>query len=344
MTRRELLAATAALAAASGTRGQPKSGDPADDLPPHIRRLTWFGERADWRHDGKRFAFLNRAYGDVYEFDLATGRTTPCTDHFTHHGFVRALYLWNGDLLLSGPKDTFDRTDKAARQKARDSSYLYVLDKSLTKPPVPLGVQCNEGPAVSRTRPKLAWTHGEQDHISTGEISLNGGIPKLVNIKLVLKTADFPADRRPRKWIETQNFVPPDDAKLTVTAYEIGDTANTETYLLDLATGGLTNLTNTPDRYEECEGVFPDGKWTLVESAEAKNVRWPLVDLYKLALDGSGRRERLTFFTDYKGWKAAEAVVSDDGRFMLFQNGKSGQESGVGFSIFLYDFDKAGRK
>jgi hypothetical protein len=341
ISRREWLAAAGAgtlavtVAAVAGGIDPLKSEDPADDLPPHITRLTWFGERADWRHDGKRFVFLNRAYGDVYEYEFATGRITPCTDHFRHHGFVRALYLSNGDLLLSGPTATFDRTDKGARQKARDSSYLWVLDKSFAKPPVPLGVQCNEGPAVSRTRLKLAWTHGEQDHISTGEVEYKEGVPKLVNAKLVLRTEDFPKAARPRKWIETQNFVPPDDTKLTITAYEIGDTANTETFLFDLDTAKLTNLTNTPDRYEECEGVFPDGKWTLVESAEVKDVRGPLVDLYKLALDGSGKRERLTHFTDYKGWKAAEAVVSDNGKFMLFQNGKSGQEAGAGFSIFL---------
>ena len=125
-----------------------------------------------------------------------------------------------------------------------------------------------------------------------------------------------------------------------MTGYELGDTNNTDTFLLDLKTGGLTNLTRSPNRYEECEGIFPDGRWTLVESAEV-DARWPLVDLYRLALDGSGRKERLTHFADHQGWKAAEGVVSDDGRFMLFQNGKSGQEAGVGFSIFLYDIAKA---
>ena len=53
--------------------------DPREQLPPHITRLTWFGERADWRHDGKRFVFLNRAYGDVYEYEFASKRITPCT-------------------------------------------------------------------------------------------------------------------------------------------------------------------------------------------------------------------------------------------------------------------------
>jgi hypothetical protein len=333
------LVAATVCAAAEPNRG----ADPADSLPPHIRRLTWFGERADWRHDGQRFVFLNRAYGDVYEYDLATGRITPCTDHFKHHGFVRALYLSNGDLLLSGPVEIFDRTSAEARQRARDQSHLFVLDRSFTRPPVALGVQCNEGPAVSRRQLKMAWTHGEQDHISMGELLYEEGKPRLLSSQLILKTEDFPPDERPRKWIETQNFVPPDDRKLTVTAYEVRDTENTETYLFDTETRALTNLTKTPDRYEECEGVFPDGQWTLVESAE-KKARWPLVDLYRVALDGSGRRQRLTYFTDSSGWKAAEGTISDDGRWMLFQNGKSGQESGVGFGIFLYDFETAAKR
>lgn len=314
--------------------------DPREQLPPHITRLTWFGERADWRHDGKRFVFLNRACGDVYEYEFASMRITPCTDHFKHFGFVRALYLSNGNLLLSGPKDNFDRTSKEDRQRARDSSYLYVLDQSFTKPPVLLGVQCNEGPAVSRSQLRIAWTHGEQDHISTGDIVYENGTPKLTNQQLVLQTSDFPAGERPRKWIETQNFVPPNDEQLTVTAYELNDTENTETFLFDLKTKKLANMTCSPDRYEECEGVFPDGKATLVESAEVSH-RWPLVDLYHLPLDGSGRKERLTYFTDFKGWKAAEGSISDDGKFLLFQDGRGGMEAGQGFSIYLYDFSKS---
>lgn len=315
-------------------------GDPRDQLPPHVTRLTWFGERADWRHDGKRFVFLSRTFGDVYEYDFATRRITPVTDHFKHFGFVRALYLSNGDVLLSGPKDNFDRTNKEDRQRARDSSYLYVLDKSFTRPPVPLGVQCNEGPAVSRTRLRIAWTHGEQDHISTGDIVYENGVPSLVNRQLVLRTSDFPPGQRPRKWIETQNFIPPDDTQLTVTGYELNDSENTDTFLFDIATRRLTNVSRTAHRYEEAEGVFPDGRSTLVESAEIER-RWPLVDLYRLWLDGSGRKDRLTYFTDFKGWKAAEGTVSDDGRYMLFQDGRGGMESGQGFSIYLYDLAKA---
>jgi hypothetical protein len=318
-----------------------KSGSPADDLPAHIRHLTDFGERPDWRHDGARFLFLSKVFGDVYEYDVTTGRITPCTDHFRHHGFTRALYLSNGDILLSGPVATFDRTDKEDRQRARSASHLFVLDKSFTKPPVPLEVHCDEGPAVSRHRLRIAWTHGRQDRISIGEIEYTDGVPRLTGANEVLSVADFPESGRPHRWIETQNFVPPDDRQITVTGYEINNTANSEVFLLDLESGALTNLSQTPDHYEEVEGIFPDGKSTLVEKAEHHGNHWPLIDAWRLSLDGSGSAERLTFFTDYRGYKGGEPTVSDDGRFILFTLGKSGMEAGQGFGILLLDLEKS---
>jgi len=318
-------------------QAQPATGNPADQLPAHIRQVTYFGERPDWSHDGERILFLSKVFGDVYELELSTGMIRPCTDHFKHYGFTRALYLSNGDILLSGPTKGFDRVDPEARQQARSSSYLSVLDKSYNKPPVPLDIHCDEGPAVSRGQLKIAWTHGLQDRISVGDIVYQDGTPKLVNAQLVLTREDFPESMRPHRWIETQNFVPPHDNQLTVTGYEINNTANSEAFVFDLSTGGLTNVSQTPDAYEEVEGVFPDGKFTLVERADHKGNHWPLIDAWKLALDGSGRCERLTFFTDFKGYKGGEPTVSQDGRYLAFTLGKSGMEAGQGFGIFVMD-------
>jgi hypothetical protein len=319
---------------------QPKQGSPADDLPANIRQITYFGERPDWSHDGKKILFLSKVFGDVYEIELSTGKIHPCTDHFKHYGFTRALYLSNGDILLSGPNASFDRIDKDDRQKARSSSYLSVLDESLQQPPAPLDVHCDEGPAVSRRRLKIAWTHGQQDQISIGEIDYQDGSPTLINSQLVLTRDDFPQSMRPHRWIETQNFVPPNDDRLTVTGYEINNSANSEAFLFDLTHRKLVNASNSPDAYEEVEGVFPDGKHTLVERADHKGNHWPLIDAWKLSLDGSGRSERLTFFTEYKGYKGGEPVVSDDGRFMAFTLGRSGMEAGQGFGIFVMDLQQ----
>ena len=84
---------------------EPKPGDnPADHLPPHITRVTWFGERADWSHDGKKVLFLTKTFGDAMEIDLTTRAIRNRTAHYAHHGYTRALYLSNGDLLLAGPE------------------------------------------------------------------------------------------------------------------------------------------------------------------------------------------------------------------------------------------------
>src|SRR5687767_1590080 len=73
-------------------------------LPPHIRQVTHFGERADWSHDGKRIVFLSKTFGDAMELTLETGAIRNLTAHYPHHGYTRALYLANGDILLSGPE------------------------------------------------------------------------------------------------------------------------------------------------------------------------------------------------------------------------------------------------
>src|SRR5262249_47179344 len=77
---------------------------PDRPLPPHIPRLTLFGERADFAHDGTRVMFLEKTFGDVYEVDLETRTPRLLTGYYPHHGYTRALYLPNGDILLSGPE------------------------------------------------------------------------------------------------------------------------------------------------------------------------------------------------------------------------------------------------
>ena len=56
-----------------------QGSSPLDELPPHIRRVTHFGQRADWSHDGKRILFIEKTFGDVYEVELATGEIVNTT-------------------------------------------------------------------------------------------------------------------------------------------------------------------------------------------------------------------------------------------------------------------------
>jgi hypothetical protein len=314
-------------------------GNPADHLPPSIRRLTWFGERADWSHDGKRILFVEKTFGDVFEIEIATEIIRPITHHFRHYGYTRALYLANGDILLSGP----DGLDPKKPGDARTQCWLSVLDKNLTSPPVALGTKCSEGPAVSRRRMHIAWTHVSAqypDKLAPGssqmleaDIVSEAGRPKLSDERVILDSRDLPF----KCTMETQNYIPPDEKRLTFSAYGY---QGTDVCMVDLVTKEVVNLTNSPGEYDEPEGVFPDGKYTLVECDKQNRLGPNHVDLWKLRLDGGGYVSRLTFFSDYPGFKASNPVVSDDGRFMAFQMAKSKDAAGVGYGVFVADLQE----
>lgn len=313
---------------------------PEDTLPSHITRMTWFGERADWSHDGKRILFLTKTFGDAMELDVATRRIRTLTAHYPHHGYTRATYLSNGDILLSGPRE-FDPKHPGV---AREQCWLSVLDKSGSKPAMPLGTKCSEGAAVSRKRMHIAWTHvaaqypeempAGSSRMQQADIVFESGAPGLENRKLIVTSAELPF----RCTLETQNFCLPDERELTFSAYGF---QGTDVAGIDLETKKVTNYSNSPGQYDEPEGIFPDGRFTLVE-CDKQNLKGPNhVDLWKLRLDGSGSCERLTHFSDYPGYKASNPVVSDDGNFIAFQLAKSGEGAGVGHGIFILDLEKA---
>jgi hypothetical protein len=252
------------------------------------------------------------------------------TGHFYHEGFVRALYLANGDILLSGARK-FDAANPQASRSGKNAE-LWVMKKDLSAAPVPLGEKCSEGPAVSRKNLKVAWTLQDEGLIYTGNIVYENDKPKLINKKLILEANNMPF----KCDVETQNFHPPDENELIFSAYmehyRYGEVAG-----LNLETGKITIYTNTPKIYDEPEGIFPDGKYTLVECDSHNPKGTQYIDIYKLALDGSGQMERLTHFADYPGYKASNPVVSDDGRFIAFQYAKLGDQAGVGRGILVLD-------
>ena len=326
----------AAVAQTTGPTSRPVS--PADHLPPYLRQVTWFGERADWSHDGRRLLFLSKTYGDAMELDVASGRVRNLTAHFPHHGYTRALYLANGDVLLSGP----ERYDPRHVGDAREQCVLSVLDRSLAHPARPLGTKCFEGPAVSRRRMHLAWTHVAAEY--PDELPAGGsrmqeadlvidpdGRPRLAGRRVVLDARDLPF----RCTLETQNFVPPDENRLTFSAY---GHQGTDVCCVDLTTRRVTNLSDAPGQYDEPEGVFPDGRHTLVE-CDRHNHRGPgHVDLWRLATDGSRTYDRrYTRFSDTPGYKASNPVVSDDGRWIAFQLATPAEAAGVGHGLFVLD-------
>jgi Tol biopolymer transport system component len=307
--------------------------NPADDLPPHITRLTHFGERADFSEDGKRILFLSKTFGDAMEYDLDRKTIRNLTAHYPHHGYTRALYLSDGNILLSGP----EQFDPSKAGEARVQCFLSVLDKSLTQQAQPLGTKCSEGPAVSRKRMHIAWAHVAAEYpdempagssrMQQADIVFVDGKPRLAKQELIINSADLPF----KCTMETQNFRPPDEKELTFSAY---GHQGTDVCGIDLTTKKVTNYSNSPGQYDEPEGIFPDGQFTLVECDKHNHLGSGHIDLYKLKLDGSGTYERLTHFSDVAGYKASNPVVSDDGRFIAFQLAKSREAAGVGHGIF----------
>jgi len=328
---------------------QKRQGNPAENLPPYIKRVSAFGERPEWSHDGKKILFVSKPMGEVYEVELETGLVSPKTRHFNHYGFTRAMYLPNGDILLSGPLAPFDPTDQEERDYARDMCWLSIMDKEAKTEPVPLDIICAEGPAVSRSKFKIAWAIRDRQKPEYGkhraklfvaDIEYKDGVPQAVNQKMVFdsKQLDFKLGHAS---MEVQSFVPPADEKLTYSVYQINDGTNTDTYVVDIESGEFQNMTRSPGFYDEPEGIFPDGKFTCVEHGPSNGEDFPVIDIYKLKLDGSGEMQRMTYFMDYEGYKGSQGIVSDDGKYLCFQMGKSDDEAGVGYGFFVMDLEAA---
>ncbi len=309
------------------------------NYPDYITKVTDFGERADWSQDGKRILFVERSFGDVYEYSLETGKYKPLTHHYYHGGYVRALYLSNGDILLSGVKDFPGDDWMEARFRLAE---LWVLDKNLNKPAIRLGEYCWEGPAASRTQLKIAWAqnHGlypeskRYYELWVGDIDYSTGKPQIVNQKVVLNNT---RDEVKNMVLEPQNFIPGKENELTVQAYP-----NCDVFGLNYITDELVNYSNDPDSYDEPEGIYADGKYTLVESSRHNSSNsGGHIDLWKLKLElNNPSWERITWFNEGGVYKASNPVVSDDNNYIAFQIAGSHEVAGIGNGIYIMDLEK----
>lgn len=263
---------------------------PADKLPVHITSLTNFGERAEWSLDGKKLYFVDRAGGEVWSVDIKSKQTRQITkpeDRPQGHGYYRVVCLANGDLLFGCGAE-------------RHKLYFQVQDKHFKSPPKNIeGEELDEGPAVSRRTMKIAWTLPGQNQIFSGEIAYPNGQPKIINKKLLVDNKNVVADDalKYEDIIESQNWNPKNENELIFSQYKRNGSFRSEVFSLNLVTGKIINHSKAPDLYDEPEGIFPDGEYTLVESDRHQPTKGTsTIDIYKLKLDGTGKNvQRLTF-------------------------------------------------
>jgi Tol biopolymer transport system component len=312
----------------------PEGCFPKNQLPEHITVLTDFGQRSEWSLDGKTVYFVDSAGGDVWKVDIDSKKTRKITlPEFRPegHGYYRVLCLANGDLLFTcGPE--------------RYELYLQVIDKDLKQPPVNLpDEQINEGPAISRKTMNIAWS---PDHtkIYTGRIEYKNGVPRIVDKKKIIDNRDIVVDSiKYEDILEPQNFRPPDEEELIWSQY--GKTSrgifSSEVMGYSLITGEMTNYSKAPEQYDEPEGIFPDGQYTLIESDKHHPEGTAYIDIYKFKLDKNNPGyERLTFFSEVEGYRSSNPVVRDDGKMIAFQASIAGSAAGAGCGLYLFDLEK----
>jgi hypothetical protein len=314
---------------------QRKSGNPLDHLPGNIEILTHFGERADISPDNRRVAFMSKSFGDAFVIDLETRVIRCLTCNVPGAAFLRVMHLITGDYILIGPEHFKD-----IRTSRRADNELWFLSKEPGSKPVRFNQGMSEGAAVSKKSLKIAFseTAGQNPGLPKGHSRLITAEVDVANRRLVNQKVVYESKSNACT-IEAQDFYD-NDAKMIFTCYEPKDRASVMG--IDLKTGQVENMSKQPGMYNEPEGIFPDGRYTLVEAD--RQVRTlggrggsRQIDIWKLRLDGSGKDfQRLTRFNDYEGFKASNPVVSTDGRFMAFQVARSADEAGVGYGILRY--------
>ncbi|MBW8784260.1 MAG: PD40 domain-containing protein [Novosphingobium sp.] len=315
----------------------PRSGAPEDNLPANITQLTWFGERPSWSPDGKRIAFMSKSFGDAFEIDLANRHIRLLT-HYPHPGYLRVQYLPNGDYLLIGAR----KFEDIENTRFSDQEF-WVLKAGTSGPPIPLNQKVSEGVAISRKALKIAWAEDSrttpstfapnESAIYTGDIVYENGQPRLVNKRMAVRA------KGPDCHLEAQDFRN-DDTELTYVCYRQTPTVLlADAYGVDLRTGKTTVYRRIENEYNEIEGIFPDGRYALVESSreQANPNGSKTIDLWRLRLEpNSTDFVRMTRFGEYPGYKTSNPVVSPDGRMFAFQEGRSADAAGVGYGIFVF--------
>ena len=329
------------------TRNEFYQGPYILDHPPEFHyKLLDYGERPYWSPDGKRIAFLESNYGDVCEIDMETRRVRNLTKNLgEHHSFLRVLYLANGDYLLIGPKVFKDRFTSR-----RVESELWVMDREAGRPPKPLGRRIFEGCGVSAVANRITYSmNGNHDpkiggpdrfEVHVTDIVNGTDGPELANDRVIYRACGG-HDPEPQDFRHNDTEV--------ILAEYIGSYSKTPDHFkcvvkgVEIGTGEVRTYIDEPLTHNECEGIFPDQEHICLESSCDSPIGGPTIDLWKLKLDGSQRRVRMTRLFNSPPWRASNSNVSPDGKWLAFMVNVYTSEAGYGMGLGLLDLEAWGK-
>lgn len=316
--------------------------NPLDHPPAFHEKLLDYGERPYWSPDGKKIAFIESNYGDVCEIDLKTRQVKNLTrDLGEHHSFLRVLYLPNGDYILIGPKEFKDRYTSR-----RVESELWIMDKEAKEAPKPLGRRIFEGCGVSRIANRITYSmNGNHDpsiggpedfEVHVTEIVYDENGPRLGEDQVIYRVNGF--DPEPQDFRHN-------DTEVIMAEYYNHPAADKRDYFctvkgIRIANGKVKLYMLEPYVHDECEGIFPDEDYICLESSCDGGALSHTIDLWKLKLDGSMEKVRMTRMLWKKPWRATNSNVSPDGKWLAFMLNVCGSEAGYGMGLGLLNLEE----
>jgi hypothetical protein len=309
-----------------------------DDPPKFHEKLLDYGERPYWSPDGKRIAFVESNYGDICEINFETREVRNLTKNLgEHHSFLRVLFLANGDYLLIGPKVFKDRKISRGTE-----SELWVMDKDAKTAPKPLGRAIFEGCGVSAISNKITYSmNGRHDpnlespddyEVHVTEIIYGPHGPELGQDQVIYRANNgLRPEPQDFRYNDTQVIM----AEYFNSPFSSPDNWNCTVKGIHIETGEVTTFIDETLIHNECEGIFPDHEHTCLECSRDFINSHPPIDLWKLKLDGTGRRVRMTQMIDHLPWRANNSNVSPDGKWLAYMVNTVSDEPGYGRGLGL---------
>ena len=180
------------------------------------------------------------------------------------------------------------------------------------------------GPAFTADGRKLVWSQAVDGNIlsywpfgrwelTMADFTESGGVPKLSNLKNITPANMY--------WNEPGNFAP-DGVSILLSGSTEKDAEGMDQYILNVLTGKLTDLTNSPKVWDE-HGIFsPSGQKVLFmsaypyrDSADASKITSIKTEFMLMNRDGSNLTQLTHFRTD--GYPESSKGIAANGEWSL---------------------------